>query len=152
MACGRRLTAKTPRAPRGKGKGVEKRDGPTGELDRLAHPVIGAAIEVYRRLGPGFLESVYEEALCIELEFRGIPFEKQAPVAIKYRGRTISGSRLDLTVAGQLLVELKAVETLAPIHEAQVISYLKATGLKLGLLINFNVELLKYGVKRVVLT
>lgn len=125
---------------------------PSLELDRLAHVVIGAAIEVHRRLGPGFLESVYEEALCIELEVRGGSFQCQVPVAVLYRGRPVGENRLDLVVGGILIVELKAVEALLAIHEAQVISYLKATRLRLGLLINFNVELLKHGIKRVILS
>ncbi|MGV3720821.1 MAG: GxxExxY protein [Actinomycetota bacterium] len=129
-----------------------RREEPSADEDKLAHLVIGAAIEVHRRLGPGFLESVYEEALCIELQYRGIPFERQPPIAIEYRGRAIGENRLDLMVGKLIIVELKAVEMLAPIHEAQVISYLRATGLKLGLLINFNVELLKYGVKRIIST
>jgi len=123
---------------------------PSPELDRLAHQVIGAAIEVHRVLGPGFLESVYEEALCVELELHGIPFARQVPAVLNYKGRKVADSRLDLMVAGSLIVELKAVDAIAPIHSAQLISYLKATGQTLGLLINFNVAVLKDGIKRVV--
>ena len=125
---------------------------PEPELDRLAHAVIGAAIEVHRSLGPGFLESVYEEALCIELESRRIPFVRQCPVAVQYKGHPVGEGRLDLLVGGKLVVELKAVETLVPIHSAQLMSYLRATGPCLGLLINFNMPVLKNGIKRMVLS
>ena len=125
---------------------------PDAELDRLAQEVIGAAIEVHRVLGPGFLESVCEEALCVELALRGIAFAKQSPVAVVYKGHPIGEGRLDLLVAGKLVVELKTVDALAPIHAAQLISYLKATGRCLGLLINFNVPVLKDGIKRIVLS
>ena len=121
-------------------------------LDRLTHQVIGAAIEVHRQLGPGFLESVYEEAMCIELTLRGIAFTRQPEVAIDYKGRPVGQGRLDLLVAECLVVELKAVETLAPIHSAQMISYLRITKRQLGLLINFNVAMLRDGIKRVVLS
>ncbi len=129
-----------------------RRAEPSTEIDRLAHKVIGAAIEVHRLLGPGFLESVYEEALCVELELCGIPFARQVPIALNYKGRSIGECRLDLIVSDSLIVELKAVDGLAPIHSAQVISYLKATHRVLGLLINFNVPVLKDGVKRVILS
>jgi len=125
---------------------------PNRELDQLAHAVIGAAIEVHRALGPGFLESVYEEALSFELEQRAVPFTRQHVISVSYKGRPVGEGRLDMLVAGRLVVELKAVDELAPIHMAQVISYLKATGHKLGLLINFNVPILKQGIRRVVLS
>ena len=128
------------------------RQEPSKELDQLAHAVIGAAIEVHKLLGPGFLESVYEEALCIELGLRGIPFIRQAPIAVQYKGYQIGENRLDLLVGGMLIVELKAVDALAPLHHAQVLSYLKATGHQLGLLINFNAFILTHGIKRIVLT
>ena len=108
---------------------------PDARTDALARRVIGAAIEVHRTLGPGYLEHVYEEAMCVELELRGLPFERQSKIAVRYKGRPIGESRLDLLVAGHLIVELKAVTSIAPIHRAQVLSYLKAT----ALLINFNV-------------
>jgi GxxExxY protein len=123
---------------------------PKKRTDELAHDVIGAAIEVHRHLGPGFLESVYEEALCVELADRRIPFERQKEISLLYKDREIGKHRVDLLVGGSLIVELKTVEALAEIHTAQVISYLKATGLSLGLLINFNVSILKNGIKRVV--
>lgn len=132
-------------------KDTKKRE-PRKELDRLAHAVIGAAIEVHRLLGPGFLESVYEEALCVELRLRGISFVSQPVMAVDYKGHIVGESRLDLLVGDSLIVELKAIDALAPIHTAQVISYLKATGHQLGLLINFNVSVLKDGIKRIVLS
>ena len=125
---------------------------PNKRLDRLARTVIGAAIEVHRHLGPGYLESLYEEALTIELALRGISFQRQKPIAVTYKGHAIGEGRVDLVVSDELLVELKAVEALAPIHKAQVISYLKATEYHLGLLINFNVPVLRSGIQRVVLS
>jgi len=125
---------------------------PGAELDQLAHGVIGAAIEVHRLLGPGFLELVYEEALCVELGLRRIPFIRQAALGVDYKGHAVGEGRLDLLVGDALVVELKAVDALAPIHSAQLLSYLKATGYQLGLLINFNVPILRNGIKRVVLS
>ena len=124
---------------------------PSKKLDKLARAVIGAALEVHRHLGPGYLESVYEEALAVELDLRGISYVRQMHFAVSYKGQEIGEGRLDLVVEKELLVELKAVELLAPIHKAQVISYLKATGLHLGLLINFNVPVLRNGIQRTVL-
>ncbi|MEQ8672921.1 MAG: GxxExxY protein [Aggregatilineales bacterium] len=125
---------------------------PDSALDKLAHDVIGAAIEVHRTLGPGFLESVYEEALCVEFKQRNISFEQQVLVGVNYKGYLVGQSRLDLLVASKLVVELKTVEHILPIHTAQILSYLKATNLTLGLLINFNVPILKQGIKRIVLS
>ena len=125
---------------------------PDNRMDELAHAVIGAAIEVHRELGPGFLESVYEEALGIELAGRKISFERQKEINVIYKGHQIGRQRVDLLVGQALIVELKTVEELAEIHKAQVISYLKATGLPLGLLINFNVPVLKSGIQRIVYT
>lgn len=125
---------------------------PSTEIDQLAHSIIGAAIEVHRNLGPGFLELLYEEALSIELRLRGIVFERQKVISVAYKGYAIGESRLDLLVNQCLIVELKAVETLMPVHMAQVMSYLKATGCHVGLLINFNVPILKNGIKRIVLS
>jgi|ERR1700722_1569271 len=125
---------------------------PDKKADELAHAVIGAAIEVHRHLGPGFLESVYEEALCVELADNKVPFERQKEISVLYKDRQIGKHRIDLLAGKILIVELKTVETLADIHKAQVISYLKATGLPLGLLINFNVPILKNGIQRVVYT
>jgi GxxExxY protein len=122
------------------------------EKDPVTGAVIAAAIEVHRILGPGLLESIYQRALCHEMTLRNMSFQSQQPVAVIYKGVNLGDDlRLDIVVPGQLVVELKAVEKLLPIHEAQLISYLKLTGLHTGLLINFNVGLLKDGIKRMVL-
>jgi GxxExxY protein len=125
---------------------------PPVELDETTGAVISAALEVHRVLGPGFLESVYEEAMAIEFELRGIPFERQKPISVPYKGSLIGEGRLDFFVQDSVVVELKAAEKLLPIHQAQLMSYLKATGCRLGLLINFHERLLKDGVRRVVHT
>lgn len=115
----------------------------------ITEAIIGAAIEVHRHLGPGLLESVYEAALAHEISARGLAVERQKSVPIAYKGITLDeGFRLDLLVAGEVIVELKTVETLLPVHEAQVLSYLKLTGLKLALVINFKTALLKDGIRR----
>jgi GxxExxY protein len=120
------------------------------EDEELAHKIIGAAIEVHRLLGPGFLESVYERALDYELRSIGLAVVRQKEIVVPYKDILIEGQRLDLLVANRVIVELKTVEAISPLHEAQVLSYLKATGLRLGLLINFNCVLLKDGIKRMV--
>jgi len=120
------------------------------ELDDASKDIIGAAIEVHRHLGPGLMESIYEQALTYELELRGMVVHRQVPVAVMYKDISIEGQRLDILVEPGIIVELKAVERLLPLHEAQLISYLKSTGYRLGLLINFNHELLKHGIKRIV--
>ena len=125
---------------------------PDASVDRLAASVVDAALEVHRILGAGFLESTYEQALVIELGMRKIPLEQQKPISLEYKGVGVGETRLDLLVRRCLVVELKAVDALHPIHQAQVINYLKATGCELGLLINFNVSLLRDGIKRTVLT
>ena len=117
----------------------------------LTEAIIGAAMEVHRALGPGLLESAYQECLYRELELRQIPFQRQYDLPVSYKGQLLDcGYRLDVLVADVLVVELKAVERLLPIHEAQLLSYLKLSGKKLGLLINFNVVHLKNGIKRIV--
>ena len=126
-------------------------DEPSDALNILSNRVIGAALEVHRVLGPGFVEAVYEDALAVELELRGIRHAVQQQVAVAYKGRQVGQSRMDILVADSLVVELKAVEVLLPIHTAQLLSYLKTTGHKLGLLINFNVPLLRDGIRRVIL-
>jgi len=127
-------------------------DSPLEEdLEELIRRVIGAAIEVHKKLGPGFLESVYEKALCRELGLLDIAFDRQKPVAVEYKGLDIEGQRLDLVVEGKLILELKAVEGFAPIHEAQLLSYMKAARIRAGLLVNFNVKQLKDGIRRMVL-
>ena len=118
----------------------------------LTAAVIGAAIEVHRALGPGLLESAYEECLCREVSLQGIRFERQKHLPVEYKGlRLDCGYRLDLLVEDSVVVEVKAVEGLAPIHEAQLLTYLKLTGCKVGLLLNFNLPTLKDGVRRLVL-
>jgi GxxExxY protein len=118
--------------------------------EEIAKAVIGAAIEVHRELGPGFLESIYRKALAYELSLRGFTVEQEKEILVPYKDIQISGQRLDVLVVGRVIVELKCVEEFAPIHQAQLISYLKATGLRLGLLINFKTQLLKDGIKRIV--
>ena len=125
---------------------------PDQSLDRLAHDVIGAAIDVHREIGPGFLESVYQNALCYELTLRNIKHIPQAPTAVTYKGHPVGEGRIDILVESRLIVELKAVDAYEAIHHAQVISYLKATQLSLGLLINFNMPILKDGIRGVILT
>ena len=126
------------------------RTEPEEKLDRTAHATVDAAIEVHRHLGPGYLESVYEEALAVELTLRGVPFVRQIPIPVQYKGQSVGQARLDFLVDGALVVELKAVDALAPVHKAQVISYLKATGNQLGLLMNFNVPVLSQGIQRII--
>src|ERR1051325_6290533 len=124
----------------------------TAELNRIRGHVIGAAIEVHRQLGPALLESSYRECLCRELLLRGTPFEREKPLPLEYKGVHLGcGYRLDLLVAGSVVVEVKAIETLAPIHEAQLLTYLRIGGWRLGLLINFNVSVLKTGIRRRIL-
>lgn len=125
---------------------------PPDDVDKLARNVIGAAIEVHRHLGPGFLESVYEHALAVELRLRGIAFARQKAIPVTYKGFDVGVSRPDFLVDEKLVVEVKAVGELAPIHQAQVISYLKALRQPLGLLLNFKVGTLKAGgIRRVAL-
>ena len=120
-------------------------------INDLTGQVIGAAIEVHKALGPGLLESTYEECLCVELGLRTISYERQKEVPIKYKGVALDCAyRLDIVVPNKLIVELKACDSIEPIHEAQLLTYLKLTGIKVGLLINFNVTLLKEGIKRFV--
>ncbi len=121
------------------------------KLNELSKRVIGAAIRVHRELGPGLLESVYQRCLFIELQSLGIEAEVEVPVEVKYRGQLIDdmGYRLDLLVEGCLILELKSVETLKPVHKKQLLTYLKITGNRLGLLINFNEVLLCDGITRI---
>jgi GxxExxY protein len=120
--------------------------------DELSKRIIGAAIEVHRHLGPGLLEDAYEECLCHELTLRNIPFVHQFPVPIEYKGLSINNAyRIDVLVADLVVIELKSVEKLAPIHDAQLLTYLRLYKRWLGLLINFNVSVLKDGVQRRVL-
>ena len=121
------------------------------EAELAMTDTIGCAIAVHRALGPGFLESIYKKAMQIELEARGISYELEKAVTVHYRGIEIRGQRVDLVVEGLIVVELKAVARFDEVHKAQVLSYLKATGLRGGLLINFKVPVLKGGLKRIVL-
>jgi GxxExxY protein len=122
------------------------------DVSQLTETVIGCAIEVHRALGPGLLESAYEICLCRELSLRKIQFECQRPLPVTYKGVKLDcGYRADLIVDERVLVEVKAVDQLAAIHDAQLLSYLKLSGLKVGLLINFNVRILTHGVRRKVL-
>jgi GxxExxY protein len=120
-------------------------------VERVASLTIGAAIEVHRVLGPGFLERIYQEALCVELQARGLPFERERPVTVSYRGMAIPGQRIDLIVDSSLIVELKAAARYDNVHAAQVLSYLRTTGLRLGLLLKFNGSTLRDGIRRIVL-
>ncbi len=120
-------------------------------LNALTEKVIGCAIEVHRNLGPGLLEGTYESALCIELRDSGLAFERQLAVPVEYKGHTIGEYRLDLVVEDAIIVELKSVERFDPLFEAQVLTYLKVSGKKIGLLMNFNSRFLKDGVKRFIL-
>jgi GxxExxY protein len=120
------------------------------ERDPRTGPIIGAAIEVHRQLGPGLLESAYEECLCHELHLRGMTFERQVDVPVSYKGLRLD-CKMDLVVEKQVVLELKCVEKLLPVHEAQLLTYLKLSGMHVGLLINFNVSLLTQGTIRRVL-
>jgi GxxExxY protein len=121
------------------------------ERDPLTEAVIGAAIEVHRVLGPGLLESVYERCLCYELKLRGIEHQRQVALPVVYKDVPIDAELyMDVVVQHQLVLELKAVDALHPIHEAQLLTYLKLSGIHRGLLLNFNVRLLKEGIKRLV--
>jgi GxxExxY protein len=118
----------------------------------LTESIIGAAITVHRSLGPGLLESAYEHCLARELEFKAIPFERQVELPITYRGERLDcGYRLDLVIRNRIILELKSAERLLPIHEAQLLSYLRLSGMNVGLLINFNVPVLRQGIRRKVL-
>lgn len=121
------------------------------EIEILYERIIGVAIEVHNQLGPGFLESVYEKAICYELANQGITYERQKEITILYKGQPISGQRLDLIVSNKLILEIKAVEVISPVHIAQTLSYLKATNLRAGLILNFKVGLMKSGIRRIVL-
>ena len=123
-------------------------DTPSYEHDPLTYAIIGAALDVHTELGPGHFESVYENALSIELARRGIAHEKQKRYPVSYMGQRAGEMVADIVVEGQVIVELKAVKDLLPVHEAQVIAYLRAAELKRGLLINFNVKSLKKGIRR----
>jgi len=120
------------------------------DINQLSSQIIGAAIEVHKQLGPGLLESAYEECLCHELKLRGLSFERQKPVSIEYKGTKLDcGYRLDVLVENQIVLELKACSKLEPIHTAQLLTYLKLSGFHLGLLLNFNSLAMRNGILRV---
>lgn len=145
-----RQDAKTPSEKIGGQKSRIARAEPDERLDQLARAVVDAALEVHRYLGPGYLESIYEEALAVELTLRDLPFSRQIPIPVQYKGQPVGQGRLDFLLDEALVVELKAVDALLPVHKAQVISYLKATRRQLGLLINFNVAALSQGIQRII--
>jgi GxxExxY protein len=120
------------------------------DMEAVTARVIGCAIAVHRQLGPGFLESIYKKAMRLELTKAGLPYESEKAVDVMYDGIAIHGQRLDLVVAEAIVVELKSVKTLEDIHRAQIMSYLKATGLRVGLLVNFRVSALHHGIRRIV--
>jgi GxxExxY protein len=120
--------------------------------NEISHAIIGAAIEVHRLLGPGLLEAVYEECLAKELSLRSLLFDRQKPIPVVYKDVKLEcGYRIDLLVEGRVVVELKSIEGLAPIHEAVILTYLRLSGRRLGLLINFNVTVLKDGIRRFII-
>jgi GxxExxY protein len=128
----------------------EEEEQEVGEAFALSRKVIGCVIEVHRMLGPGLLESAYEHALARELSLQGLPFQRQIDLPVTYKGEQLPHFyRLDMVVDSQLLVELKAIETLLPLHRAQTLTYLRMSGLKTALLVNFNVEIAKHGIKRI---
>jgi GxxExxY protein len=119
------------------------------KINTLTSEIISSAIAVHRTLGPGLLESTYEECLCRELQLRGIPFERQKPLPVTYKGVKLEcGYRLDLLVASKVVVEIKTVDTLLPIHEAQILTYMRLGGFVVGLMLNFKVPVLKEGIRR----
>ena len=122
------------------------------EFDTLSNRVIGCALEVHRNLGPGLLESTYRQCLAFELSLAGLQFQVESPLSVSYKGVLIEcGYRLDLFVENALILELKSVERLLPIHDSQLLTYMKLAGVKTGLLMNFNVQYLRDGLKRMVL-
>ncbi|HVP48967.1 MAG TPA: GxxExxY protein [Bryobacteraceae bacterium] len=130
---------------------MKRRDAETPREDKVTDKIIGAAIEIHRVLGPGLLESAYEECLCYELSQRQLPFRRQVALPVTYKGIKLAcGYKMDLLVDDLVIVELKTVETLLPVHSAQLLSYLRLSGKPVGLLINFNAAALKSGLKRIV--
>ena len=130
---------------------MNRRDAETQRVNEITQKIIGCAIEVHRHLGPGLLESAYEECTCHEISESGLRLERQIPLPVIYKGvRLDCGYRMDTVVEDLVVVEFKTVEKLLPVHEAQVLSYLKLSGLSVGLLINFRVSVLKDGLKRIV--
>ena len=121
------------------------------DINQLSSKIIGAAIEVHNSLGPGLLESAYEKCLCHELKLRGLSFENQKPLALSFKGEKLDcGYRLDIVVEKAIIVEMKSCEKIEPIHKAQLLTYLKLSGLSLGLVLNFNVPMMRDGITRIV--
>ncbi|OGP71675.1 MAG: GxxExxY protein [Deltaproteobacteria bacterium RBG_16_50_11] len=121
------------------------------DIEKLGSKIIGAAIEVHKTLGPGLLESAYEESLCHELSLRSLSFERQKPLSLTYKGKLLDcGYRLDIVVENRIILELKTCEEIEPIHKAQLLTYLKLSGLHLGFLFNFNVPIMRDGIVRIV--
>jgi GxxExxY protein len=121
------------------------------ELESLVHRIIGCGIAVHRALGPGLLESIYSRAIRLELAAARLSFEHEKQIPVRYRDELLCHQRLDLVIANQVIVEIKSVDRLSPVHHAQLLSYMRAAGLRVGLLMNFNVTVLHAGVKRIVL-
>jgi GxxExxY protein len=133
-------------------EGPEGHEGPGADLERLGSAVVSAGLKVHRTLGPGLLESAYEHCLAHELQSRGLRLQRQLAIPITYEGLKLdAGYRLDLLVENVIVIEVKAIEALTRLHDAQVLTYLRLSGRRLGFLMNFNVELFKHGVKRLVL-
>ena len=121
------------------------------DINKLSSRIIGAAIEVHKALGPGLLESAYEECICYEMSIGGLSLERQKPLAVQYKGINLDcGYRLDVVVEDAIILELKSCEKIEPIHKAQLLTYLKLSDIKLGLLLNFNVTLMREGIVRIV--
>ena len=130
---------------------ISHRDTEITELNKITEKIIGCGIEVHRHLGPGLLESAYEAALCVELGLQGLQYQRQVPIPLTYKGEQIGDYRIDLVVEDAVVVEIKSVERHDPLFEAQVLTYLRITGNKVGLLMNFNSRLLTNGIKRLIL-
>jgi GxxExxY protein len=128
---------------------VDEELEPDPELNRVTNAIIGAAIAVHRELGPGHLEAIYSRSLEIEFGHRGIAFAKESPIKLMYRGQVVGTGRLDFLVEGKVVVDLKSIEAIGPVQRAQMLTYLRITGHKLGIIINFNVAKLVDGVRRV---
>lgn len=121
------------------------------DINELTGRIIGLAIEVHRHLGPGLSEAAYERAMCIELNSAGLPYTHQISLPVKYKGEVVAEYRPDLVICDQVVLEIKSVERLTPVHRAQMLTYLRVTGRELGLVLNFNEEVLREGITRVVL-
>ena len=130
---------------------TENTKDPLDRINLITERVIGCGIEVHKQLGPGLLESIYESALCVELEMAGLKYQRQVPLSVSYKARNVGDLRLDLLIEDCVLVEIKSVERMDPVFDAQVLTYLKNSGKKVALLLNFNSRLLSTGIKRFIL-